>query len=83
MEIVLDVSQLTVGDVEDIEEICGRPFEELDFDHPSAKLMKAVIFITGRRDNPDFSLDDAREVRLADVTLKESELDPTTGGAAS
>lgn len=83
MEIVLDVNQLTVGDVEDIEDICGKPFEELNFDNPSAKLMKAIIFITGRRDNPEFTLDDARRVRLADVTLKESEPDPTPGGAAS
>lgn len=81
MEIVLDVNQLTVGDVEDIEDICGKPFEELDFENPSAKLMKAVIYVNGRRDNPDFTLEDARQVRLGDVTLKES--DPPQGGSAS
>lgn len=81
MEIVLDVNQLTVGDVEDIEAICEKSFDELDFQHPSAKLMKAIIYITGRRDDPAFTLEDARQVRLTDVRLQE-EVNPPTGADA-
>lgn len=81
MDILLDVSQLTVGDVEDIEEICGKQLDELDFKTPSAKLMKAIIYINGRRDNPDFTLEEARQVKLAEVKLVENP--PTEDGGAS
>ena len=79
MEIVLDVDQLTIGDIEDIEEICGKSFEELDFERPSARLLKAIVYVNGRKTNPSFTLEDAREVRLSEVTLKEQEQDPTKG----
>ncbi len=82
MEIILDVGELTIGDVEDIEEICGRPFDELDFDKPSAKLVKAVVYILNRRTNPGFTLDDAREVKLSEVKVKRTEDRPTEAGGS-
>jgi len=83
MEIVLDVDQLTIGDVEDIEEICGKSFEELNFDKPSARLLKAIVYVNGRKTNPNFTLEDARQVHLNEVTVKGQEPDPTEGGGVS
>lgn len=80
MDFVLDIKKLTVGDLEDIEEICGRPLSEIDFENPDSKLMKAIVYITGRRDNPDFTIEDARQVPLS--ALEVDVANPTGSGEA-
>jgi len=74
----INIEDLTIGELETIEEVCGCSLDKLDFEHPTAKLMLAIVYVAGRRENPDFSLDDARQVRLTEVELT---ADPT--GAAS
>lgn len=81
MEIELDLNRLTVGDVEDIEDICGKPLDELDFRHPNGKLIKAIVYIIARRGDPSFTLDDARKIELSEIRLKEPETaNPTAEG---
>lgn len=80
MEISFDLEQLTIGDLEDLEDICGKPYEELDFTKPNAKMVKAMVYLSERRRNPDFTIDDARGVKLADVTAAAN---PTPDGGDS
>lgn len=79
MEISFDLEHLTIGDLEDLEEICDKPYEELDFTKPSAKMVKAMVFLSARRKNPDFTLEDARGVKISDVTAA----NPTPDGGDS
>lgn len=77
-----DINTLTIGDIEDIEDICGIAYEQIKWDKPSAKLLRAVVYISGRKQNPDFTMQDARNVRAVDFKAG-TEANPTTGGDAS
>ena len=80
MNLTFDLNKLTVGDLEDLEEIAGEKYEEIDWTHPGAKLLKAMAFIAGRWDNPGFTVDDARNIRIVDLKPAEN---PTEDGDAS
>lgn len=82
---------LTVGDMEDFEEIVGEPLDvalseravlmpngEIEKDEKgrpvkrvqlNAKALKALIYIVKRADNPDFTLADARGVKVSEIDL--------------
>lgn len=80
MDISFDVEQLTVGDLEDLEEIVGASYEQIDFAKPSAKVIKALVYINGRHNDPAFTLEDARGVKVADMKF---DVNPTKDGGAS
>lgn len=84
----VDPDDLTIGELEDFEEIVGKPLDEalvLDAKTKqpriSAKVLKAFIFIVYRRANPDFTLEQARAVKVSELQLG-TKPDPTeTAGA--
>lgn len=52
----------------------GRPVKEMKVD---AKTLKALVFIIMRRDNPKFTVEDARNVKLSSIEYADaSEPDP-------
>ena len=81
------VESITVGDMEDVEEITGLPFGKVVELLGSAesggtmaipiKVLKALIFIIYRHDNPDFTLADARKVKVTELELVLEEPRPT------
>lgn len=76
-ELSIELESLTVGEIEEIEEITGYPIDKVfDGDRPRGKVLRAIGFVVKRRENPDFTLEDAGRlvVRLA-------EPDPTTAVA--
>ena len=81
MNLVFDLNKLTVGDLEDLEELTGMQYEAINWAKPGAKLLKAMAFIAGRWENPEFTLDDARNIRI--VELKPADENPTVDGDAS
>lgn len=46
----------------------------------SAKALKGLVWITQRRENPEFSLEDARNVRVAAIELAEADADAEGNG---
>lgn len=100
--IVLNVDDLTIGDLEDFQEITGSPFDKalrpvvvLDDDGEKVfdekgrpvkevefnpTVLKALVYISKRRDNPEFTLEDARNIKVADFALEggDEEADPTS-----
>ena len=44
----------------------GRPISEVNV---TAKALKALVWITLRRDNPEFTLDDARNIKVGALNL--------------
>ena len=77
MDITFNFEELTIGDIEEIENITGKAYEDMDWNKPSMKLMKAMVFISERRKDPEFTIEDAAKVKLVD--LKVGEENPTQG----
>jgi len=87
----IDPDVLTIGDLEDFEDVVGAPLYEVLQPKPvigpdgkkvldgkgrpelqtqiSTKALKALIWITQRIEKPDFSLEDARRVRVSALEL--------------
>lgn len=81
------VERITVGDMEDLEEITGRPFSDLIELLGKAesggklsipiKVLKALVFIIYRQENPDFTIEDARKVKVTELEIVLEESRPT------
>lgn len=64
----LDFNSLTLNEVEQIEAITGRSIEEIMNDGaPRGKAFKAIIWIMKRRNDKNFTLDQAGEVSMAEA----------------
>lgn len=72
----VELDELTIGEVEDIEEVTGRHIAEIGQELVNgpvrAKTLKALTWILKRRDNPEFTLEDARGIKI-DVWLNGQE----------
>lgn len=82
----IDPDKLTIGDLEDFEEEVGESFQQAFAGGPSGvstKALKAIVWIVSRQGNPDFTLDDARNVRIADFSFAEPVTDPTPAAGTS
>lgn len=72
----VDLNDLTIAEIETIEEIIDAPLDSVG--KPGArkgKFLRAVAFVVGRRDNPEFSLEDAGNTRIS-VGQGDSATDP-------
>ena len=67
MEVVIDVNDLTLGEVEEIENLTGLTVGDFgDGTKMSAKLVTAFVYISKRRTDPDFTIEDARKIKLGE-----------------
>lgn len=67
MDIVVDVNDLTLGEVEQLEELTGLSVEDFGPGMKwSAKIVTAFVYISQKRNNPDYTLEDARKVKLGE-----------------
>lgn len=89
MKINLNPNDLTFGDLEDFETLTGQAlmdtFDKVsdggDLKGLSAKAVIGLLWICGRQQNPDFTLDDAKKVKLTELEVEVGEEpDPTPGG---
>ncbi len=78
----IDLDDMTIDEVDTLERISGRPIDSLFAeDAPKAKVMRAVAYVLGHRLDPDFTVEDAGQVRI-DLTTEGGEdnseqVDPT------
>jgi len=62
----LDLDDLTIGEMEDIEDIIDAPIDSLtDPTAKKAKTLRALAFIAARRTHPDIKLGDLDNVKLS------------------
>lgn len=71
MKLTINIDDLTVGDIEDFDTACGIDFFTLvkadgKLDIP-LRALAPLIWITERRTNPAFSLEDARRVKVTEI----------------
>ena len=75
---MLDVNDLTLGEVEELEAVTGMTIEDfgpgMKF---TAKIALAFVYLTEKRKNPDYTLDDARKVKVSELESR-----PTEGAAS-
>lgn len=82
LEISADfLDSLTIDDMEAIEDAVGLSIDRLfsgDAEAPKAKMMRAIVFVLKRRDDPEFTLAMAGKVSVVEV----DRLLKVAGGAA-
>lgn len=93
MKITFNPNDLTVGDLEDFEDITGKTLEDafkprvvrdevtnkvvidpktkrpMTETPMTAKMLLAIVYITGRKTEPNFSVDDARKTKVDELVL--------------
>lgn len=75
MKLDLDPNDLTIGDMEDFEDVTGSRLDELlgtrngDGVKFTAKQLVAFVWIVTRKSNPAFTLDDARATKITDLEV--------------
>ena len=76
--LTFDLDKVTLGDIVDIEEVCGRSWDDIvEMDSPPTKVLLAMVWVAKRRDNPKFTLDDARQTPIAEIQAMTVGSDPT------
>lgn len=74
MKIALDVNDLTLGEIEEMEQTAGVQLAELG--NGSAKSTIALIWVSQRRADPSFTLEDARALKVTELEFA----NPTAAG---
>lgn len=77
MNIVLDVNDLTMGEVEELEEATGQSLSDLG--SGSAKSIIGLIWISQKRIDPTFTLQDARALKITELKFSKN---PEAAGAS-
>ena len=71
----IDINDLTIAEVVEIEALTGQPLDALGQpDKPKGLMLQALAYISKRRDNPDFTFEDAGALK---ITTTSSKPDPT------
>jgi hypothetical protein len=66
-----DIDDFTLGDLEWLEEHIGMPLSD-DGALTSMKTMVGFVFLIKRRDNPSFTIEEARQVKLSTLDAGET-----------
>lgn len=81
--ITIDMNDFTFGEIEEIEQTVGVSFGDLFSKDRSGLAMAALVWVTKRRDDPSYTLEQAKLHRLRDIEIKsDSPVDPTANGAS-
>ena len=73
----IDINDLTIAEVVEIEERTGLPLDALgQADKPKGKMLQALAYISKRRDNPDFTWEDAGALK---ISTDSTPVDPSDG----
>lgn len=75
----IDLNDFTLGEVEEIEATAGVSFTSLFSSNRSGLAMAACLWVTRRRDNPEYTLEDAKGEKLRDINIIVHDADPTSG----
>ena len=73
----IDISDLTIAEVVEIEDLTGLPLDALGQDHqPKGRMLQALAYISKRRDDPSFTYEDAGALKISTTSSKAG---PTDG----
>jgi hypothetical protein len=64
----MQIEDITLAEMAEVEKIADAPIAWLSDDNkPKAKLLQALNFVITRRDNPDFTMDEAGKTPLKKI----------------
>jgi hypothetical protein len=64
----MDFDEITLGEIEEIEEFADASLSEIGDDSKTAtKLRIGLAWILKRRENPNFTIDDAKKMKMSEV----------------
>jgi len=67
-EATFDWEDLTLEEIEFLEEYTGLSIDSMDIDgRPKGKLLVAMAYIARRRDDPDFTVEQARKMKIREA----------------
>ena len=73
----VDVSDLTIAEVVEIEDRTGLPLDALgQSDKPKGRMLQALAYIVKKRENKDFTWEQAGELKISTTS---EPVDPTDG----
>ena len=71
----IDISDLTIAEVVQIEDLTGLPLDALgQDDKPKGRMLQALAYISKRRDDPSFTFEQAGALK---ITTESKPPDPT------
>ena len=71
----IDINDLTIAEVVEIEDLTGMPLDALgQDDKPKGRMLQALAYITKKKENPEFTFEDAGKLK---ITPASSKPDPT------
>lgn len=71
---------MTFGDMIDFEDVAGIPITALEKDQAiSSRVLLAMVWIGARRDNPAFTIDEARALKVDQVNFTDPTQPEKTG----
>jgi hypothetical protein len=79
MKIQIDPNALTLGELEELEQLAGEPISELlkgfNAGQYTAKALTALVYLAGRQGDPNFTIDDARNANASELEFGDEEDD--------
>ena len=73
----IDINDLTIAEVVEIEALTGQPLDALGQpDKPKGLMLQALAYISKRRDNPDFTFEDAGALKITTTSSKPAPTEP-------
>lgn len=72
----IDANHLTLNDLKEVERLSGGDLQGLATGKMSADMLIALVYVVKRREDPEFSLEDAGNVRVGELEV-EFDPDPT------
>ena len=71
----IDINDLTIAEVVEIEDLTVMPLDALgQDDKPKGRMLQALAYITKKKENPEFTFEDAGKLK---ITTASSKPDPT------
>lgn len=79
-KLTMNVEDLTLGEIEEFEKASGgQTIAAVQKGEVGASAITALVWVFKKRENPDYSLDDARTVKLSELQWDDE--NPTEGGS--
>lgn len=73
----VNLNALTIGEIEEVEELTDMPFDQLASSGKKGKLMRAVAYVVKRREDPSFTWEQAGNLQL-NMEATEAPLDSSS-----
>lgn len=67
IKLVINQDDMTFGELVEFEEVAGMSMDQMAKGEMSAKALLALVWISKKRDDPKFTLEEAKLLRVADV----------------